>query len=302
MHANASGRGRHVAEGDPRRRDQGQGRHRGPVSPAQPVRRGRAAVLAAAIAVSTTALLGGMLAEAEPGVPGVGPVARPSAPATSADPDVVRPSPDRTVGPDTEPSAAPASEAASVSKPSGRPRPVRVPEAGSGTFDRAAADRETPGAVLTYSVEVERDLPISLSAFTGVVRRTLADPRGWTRGDPAALAMTDGEPDMRIVLTTPETTDRLCAPLQTRGRVSCRNGQNVVINAYRWVNGATSYGSDLAGYRRYVINHEVGHALGNGHEACPEPGGLSPVMLQQTLGLQGCRSNPWPSRVDLLAQ
>ena len=281
------------------------GRHRGPVPAQRSMRRGRTALLAAAVAVSVTALVGGMFAEAEPGVADSRLQPTESVREAQAVLEAATPAPTTETAPTTE--ASPDPSATSTAEPSEDTparspvrRPVRVPEAGSGTFTRAAVDTELPGAVRTYSVEVEDNLPIKLSGFTGVVRRTLADPRGWTRGDPTGLVMTNGEADLRIVLTTPETTDRLCAPLQTRGRVSCRNGRNVVINAYRWVNGAESYGDDLAGYRRYVINHEVGHALGNGHEPCPEPGGLSPVMLQQTLGLQGCRSNPWPARVDLL--
>lgn len=273
------------------------GRHRGTPSSSVSMRRGRTALLAAAVTVSATSLVGGVMADAEPGVAGAASsAAEPVAPLPSAT-STRTPTPSVDL---SEPTATSEPEPSRTPAPKPAPKPVRVPEAGSGTFTRASVDDEVAGALRTYSVEVEDNLPIKLSGFTGVVRRTLADPRGWTQGDPKALVMTNGEADLRIVLTTPETTDQLCAPLQTRGRVSCRNGRNVVINAYRWVNGAESYGSDLGGYRRYLINHEVGHALGNGHETCPEPGALSPVMLQQTLGLQGCRTNPWPARVDLL--
>lgn len=181
------------------------------------------------------------------------------------------------------------------------PRAICVPESGSGTFDRAQIPGGPRTADVTYRIEAEQNLPISARSFSKVVRRTLSDQRSWSAGDPAALAPTNDAADLRIVLATPQTTDRLCAPLQTRGRVSCRNGSNVVINAWRWVHGSTAYGSDIDGYRRYVINHEVGH-LGNGHEECPSAGALAPVMLQQTLGLQGCRSNPWPARADLVGK
>ena len=94
--------------------------------------------------------------------------------------------------------------------------------------------------------------------------------------------------------TTPKTTDRLCAPYRTRGEVSCHHGNRVVLNAKRWLLGADSYGSDLTNYRRYLVNHEFGHALGKRHENCPGRGKLAPVMMQQTKGLGPCRKNPWP--------
>jgi hypothetical protein len=65
------------------------------------------------------------------------------------------------------------------------------------------------------------------------------------------------------------------------------------------VRGAVAYAGNLAAYRLYVINHETGHALGNGHVQCPKKGALAPVMMQQTLGIStpgvgACKPNPWP--------
>ena len=53
-------------------------------------------------------------------------------------------------------------------------------------------------------------------------------------------------------------------------------------------------------YRIYMVNHEDGHALGHQHAHQCLPGGLAPVMMQQTIGLRSaatgtmCQANPWP--------
>ena len=181
------------------------------------------------------------------------------------------------------------------------PEVVAVPESASGTFAVAGVSGSTttrPAAegarLTTYRVEVEGGLPFAPDEIAAEVERILSDERGWiTRGH--LLVREDGPADLRILLAAPTTVDRLCAPLLTRGRLSCRNGANVVLNAWRWQNGAETYGEDLTGYREYLVNHETGHALGYGHLGCPEPGAPAPVMVQQTKTLLGCAPNPWPA-------
>ena len=57
----------------------------------------------------------------------------------------------------------------------------------------------------------------------------------------------------------------------------------VFINEARWVRGAVPFQGDIGSYRQYVVNHEVGHAIGyQDHEPCAENGALAPVMMQQT--------------------
>lgn len=155
--------------------------------------------------------------------------------------------------------------------------------------------------VIRYAVEVEGGLDVDARQFAALVVAILGDRRGWAAVDKVRLvgvgygALSRGvRPQFRVTLASPALTDRLCAPLATRGAVSCWNGRRAVINLTRWREGAKTYGSSLGSYRQYVINHEVGHALGHHHEACPGTTRQAPIMLQQTIELGGCRPWPWP--------
>ncbi|WP_235508485.1 MULTISPECIES: DUF3152 domain-containing protein [unclassified Terrabacter] len=184
-----------------------------------------------------------------------------------------------------------------------------VIQAGSGRFTvvamPAAALRPVPtsGRTVRYTVELEGGLDIKAADLATTVGSVLTDPRGWQAKDgvrfvnvsPAAAAKGGATIDLRITLASPDTTDRLCAPLQTRGQVSCHNSGRVVLNLRRWVLGAEAYGSDIAGYRTYLVNHEVGHGIGHAHAYCGGPGRVAPVMMQQTYGLKGCTAWPWPT-------
>lgn len=171
-----------------------------------------------------------------------------------------------------------------------------VPHTGTGELVVVPGVVPAPGAgpVRTLRVEVERGVPVDPDAFAAFVMATLNDPRGWGRGGTVTFARTDGPAPLQVVLASPATTERLCRPLDTGGVLSCRNGERAVITHHRWVHGTAEHAADLTEYRRYVVNHEIGHALGHGHVPCPAPGAPAPVMQQQTLGLDGCRPNAWP--------
>ncbi|GGM18500.1 DUF3152 domain-containing protein [Dactylosporangium sucinum] len=175
------------------------------------------------------------------------------------------------------------------------------PAAGAGTFTYATTGGPVAGGAGTlrkYRVAVERGAGQEADAFAAVIEQTFADPRGWTAGGQVRLQRVAGEgsADFTVFLATPATSEKMCATagLHTDGYSSCRSTGKVIINLARWLTAVPKYGAPVADYQTYVINHEVGHELGNGHEACPAPGRPAPVMQQQTYGLQGCVANSWP--------
>ncbi|MEV6982996.1 DUF3152 domain-containing protein [Sphaerisporangium sp. NPDC051017] len=180
-----------------------------------------------------------------------------------------------------------------------RPDEVEVPRSAKGAYTLVRGVARPPkgrkGQLVRYMVEVEKGLPFDPDEFAAQVHKTLNDPRGWGAGGRMRFKRVDSGPvRFRVSLSSPTFTDRQCLPLRTLGDVSCWNGRRSVINARRWATGTPGYRGNLALYRQYVISHEVGHALGHGHENCPSPRDLAPVMTQQTISLQGCRPNPWP--------
>jgi hypothetical protein len=176
-------------------------------------------------------------------------------------------------------------------------RPVRVPVRGTGRLVTVPGHGPVRGhgPLRRYIVEVEEGTGQRAEAFARSVERTLADPRSWAADGRLSFQRVDSGPvDFRVVLASPDRTDLLCAPLDTVGQYSCYQGERAVINLRRWLLGSPWYGTDLPAYRHYVVNHEVGHALGHGHLRCPGAGQVAPLMLPQTEGLDGCTANPWP--------
>nr|WP_082159321.1 DUF3152 domain-containing protein [Micromonospora sp. HK10] len=182
-----------------------------------------------------------------------------------------------------------------------RDEPTGYPTDGPGSF--AAADGRSPvrgydGPLHRYRVEVERGSGQDADGFAATVDEVLADPRSWiASGELRVQRVAEAAAaDFTVYLATPATSERMCAEggLTTERYTSCRLPGRVIINLARWMEAVPDYGAPLAVYRTYVINHEVGHELGELHQACPGPGAPAPVMQQQTYGLDGCVANAWP--------
>ena len=185
-----------------------------------------------------------------------------------------------------------------------------------GTTDQVGFGREH---VYTYTVDVEDGMDTvgygGDEAFARMVDETLANPKSWARDDKVGFVRVDTpDADFHISLTSQMTVRDTCG-YDIQVESSCYNAdlKRVVLSEPRWVRGAVAFQGDIGSYRQYMVNHEVGHAIGYGqHQPCESPNGLAPVMMQQTFGTANddvaqldtldvvqanglvCTANPWP--------
>lgn len=126
----------------------------------------------------------------------------------------------------------------------------------------------------------------------GWATRGHAFERVWSGGDvivylrpPAYMARRFGEPELRSLSVTESVVGQ---------------PYRIHIHASNWNRVPSGFEGDLATYRAYLIQHEIGHCLGHGHEPTPPVVGHDllppcPVMYQQTRGTRGrCRPNYHP--------
>ncbi|MFV2083452.1 DUF3152 domain-containing protein [Micromonospora sp. LOL_021] len=179
--------------------------------------------------------------------------------------------------------------------------PASYPETGPGTFGYLTGTGPLlgwAGELRRFRVAVEDGTGQRADEFAAIVDATLGDGRSWIASRQFRLQRVSrvDAAEFTIYLATPGTSEQMCAlgGLSTEKYTSCRLPGQVIINLARWLEAVPHYDGTLAEYRAYVINHEVGHQLGMGHELCPAPGRPAPVMQQQTYGMQGCVANGWP--------
>lgn len=167
----------------------------------------------------------------------------------------------------------------------------------AGASDSSDARKGDTRTGKAYRVEVEDGSGVDPDRAAAEIARILASPRGWSHhGEHTFRQVADGPAGLVIRIATPGTTDAVCGQsgLDTHGEVNCRVGADVMVNLKRWQQGSPEFHGPLADYRALIINHEVGHWLGHGHETCPGKGRPAPAMMQQIYGLKGCVSNAWP--------
>lgn len=135
--------------------------------------------------------------------------------------------------------------------------------------------------------------------FEEIAAPLVEHPLGWKA---LKVVRTADESDS-IVMLTPQNVMREMFPDFKNQKLSICNMQTreVWINEDRWRRNIPDESHlPLPAYRAYVIQHELGHALGREHaRTCDKKGEPAPVMIQQTLGIGKCAPNPFPTAKEL---
>lgn len=175
------------------------------------------------------------------------------------------------------------------------------------TVTTASTEATPAAAEETIPIRIRIDRRVDDAAtegFAELVRTVLSDDRGWVRaGFEFAFTETDDPGfEFTVVLAEGDEVDSLCLPYDTFGRFSCQIGPVVALNADRWRLAVESWPASLDEYRTMLVNHEVGHLLGQHHPAvrCPGEGQPSPVLAQQSSGVAPCTANPWPLEWEII--
>lgn len=171
--------------------------------------------------------------------------------------------------------------------------------AGDGTLAVVSAEPLRP-AVAEYryqvAVSVENGLGHQFEDAPADIVDVLNDDRSWRADTDTAYLPTASldSATVRFALVGDDYYDANC-PVQTHLAAVCYVDGAVLIRAYTWAGGASTYAGNLDGLHAYLVNHGMGLALGKQVQPCVAPGSLAPVMMQQTSDLKGCRHNPWPT-------
>ena len=146
-----------------------------------------------------------------------------------------------------------------------------------------------------YGIRIEPSLGLDPLCIKNLLFLILNNDLGWKNVANKSFQLTSAEDsDYIYIFASPDKTDELCAPIETNSIYSCRNENSIVLNFFRWQEGAVDFKNDMETYRIYLINHETGHILGWGHVGCPKEGAVAPVMMQQSKGTDGCVPYGWP--------
>lgn len=133
-------------------------------------------------------------------------------------------------------------------------------------------------------------------AFVKEARAHIMHPRGWSRRHHLEEVGNEKEAQVVIRLLPPKAMDSLYGGHAHLRNLSVTDSRNdpirIDIHQGNWDAPPAAFRGSKKIYRAYVINHEIGHALGFGHAGLGR--GKCNIMAQQTKGTEGCTPNGYP--------
>ena len=161
-----------------------------------------------------------------------------------------------------------------------------------------------PKTIWYVATRVDDDVDYADEALNRKVKQVLSDPHGWMFVDKSIqfrfvdwdrLGALSSKNKIPIRLSNNRTIVKACG-FKEMEKLSCcdMRTKEVWLNYYRWKNGAKPSKLVLDKYRNYMVNHEVGHALGKLHTQCPCEGCSAPIMMQHTISIGKCKPNYRP--------
>jgi hypothetical protein len=134
------------------------------------------------------------------------------------------------------------------------------------------------------------------------IKRTLDDPRGHAgNGHCFRRCRKPNEPDVIMRLTPRHVIDELFGDDGELANLSVTDfsghPRKIYIDHKNWQTIPKGFTGCHTTYKQYLLQHEMGHAIGLFHHDHPLHGqthpGKCPVMYQQTKGTPMCEANPW---------
>lgn len=166
----------------------------------------------------------------------------------------------------------------------------------AGTVATVTLEAAPVGKLLRYCVASRGVDQSQLAELATKLSSTFSDSRGWGLEGLVRFELATAGCDFTVWLSAAEHMPSFGAICDSQW--SCAVAPNVIINYDRWRFASEAWnaqGGSLDDYRSMVINHETGHWFGMYHAHCGGAGQPAPVMQQQSINLQGCSFNPWPT-------
>ena len=123
------------------------------------------------------------------------------------------------------------------------------------------------------------------------------DPNGWTHRYKCSIAKgSKDESDVQVAFASPEELSRAFGPDNAKLSISLvdvsahpSTKPTIYFNVRNWNCVPERFTGSLSTYRKYLVQHECGHALFHvwNHDESPASG-TCPVMMQQTKGTASC--------------